>query len=190
MSPKNKFTKEQILGAGIEIIRMGGAEKVTARELGKYLGCSSQPLFSHFKSMEDYKNELLEEVKKIYLQYLSLGLSGDKPFKGAGMQYIKFADEEPNLFKFLFMTKRECDVVMHVLPQNSFDYHAVLSSLETTHNISHEKAESIYNHLSVYTYGLAVLFAGKTGIFTMKDADLMLTEMFLALKEAENDGHN
>jgi methylthioribose-1-phosphate isomerase len=48
-----------------------------------------------------------------------------------------------------------------------------------------EKAERIYNHLSVYTHGLAILFAQKTNIYTLNEAEEMIIHVFKALMKEE-----
>ncbi len=183
MPPKVKYTKEQMISICLDIIREGG--EITARNIAGKLSCSPQPIFSCFENMSKLCEEVREAVTKIYNGYISKGLEQEKPFKNSGMQYIKFADEEPELFKFLFMTKGKTEVVRHSLPQNEGNYDKIVQTIMTSHGFSREKAERIYDHISVYTYGLAMLFVQKTGIFTLEEADEMITQLFYALKEAE-----
>ena len=56
------------------------------------------------------------------------------------------------------------------------------------HMLSFDKAKKLYNHLSVYVHGIAVLFAQKQFVFTMDDVSDMLSEVFNALiREDENE---
>ena len=52
MPPKAKVTREDILSACVEIIRESGFDAVNARALASRLGCSTQPIFSNYASME------------------------------------------------------------------------------------------------------------------------------------------
>ena len=136
--------------------------------------------------MEVLKENVLEEAKKIYWEYIKKGLAEELPFKGAGMAYIRFAAEEPELFSYLFMTDRGQKATPHFLFENGINSSQVLSAFEKSSKITKEKAEKIFNHLSVYTYGLAILFAQKTEIYTLKEAEEMISHVFHALMNAED----
>ena len=56
MPPKVKISKEKIIEAAISLIRNGGVEAVNARTLAAALGCSTQPIFSNFETMEALQN--------------------------------------------------------------------------------------------------------------------------------------
>ena len=59
MPPKVKITKEMIIDVAFEIARSEGAENINARTVSKKLGCSTQPVMYHFKT--------IEELKKMYI---------------------------------------------------------------------------------------------------------------------------
>ena len=52
MPPKPKFTKEEIINSAYELVRLGGENALTAREVGQSLGTSSSPIFTFFSDME------------------------------------------------------------------------------------------------------------------------------------------
>ena len=52
MPPKVKITKKEIIGAGVELIRKEGAGAINARNIASALGCSTQPIFSNFSTMD------------------------------------------------------------------------------------------------------------------------------------------
>ena len=57
MPPRAKFTKEEIINAGLEILKEKDLSSVTAREIGKRLKSSSRPIFTTFQNM----NEVMEK---------------------------------------------------------------------------------------------------------------------------------
>ena len=105
MPPRTKFSKEEIVQAAVRITRKKGIDGLTARELGAELGVSSRPIFTWFDSMEQLKAAVYDVAKGIYKQYVEGGLAGPVPFLGVGMQYVRFAKEEPELYKLLFLSK-------------------------------------------------------------------------------------
>lgn len=106
MPPKAKFTREEIVNAGLSIVRKRGMGAVTARELGMELGSSARPVFTVFQSMEEVQEEIVRAAKDVYNRCVKQGLSQEMAFKSVGMEYIGFARREPQLFRLLFMRER------------------------------------------------------------------------------------
>ena len=104
MPPKAKFTKEEIVEAALALTRAGGLEAVTARDVAARLGVSTRPIFTYFSSMEELKAEVRRSANELYMRYIHSGLSDPLPFFGVGFQYIRFAREEPELYKLLFFS--------------------------------------------------------------------------------------
>ena len=46
MPPKPKFTEKEMLDAGIPLVREGGVEALTARNIARILNSSSRPIFT------------------------------------------------------------------------------------------------------------------------------------------------
>ena len=86
MAPKNKFTREQIISAALELTRKQGASALTARALAKALGVSTQPVFTCFTTMEEAREEVCTAAWRVYQGYVERGLSMDPPFFGVGVQ--------------------------------------------------------------------------------------------------------
>ena len=51
MPPKFKFTKDEIVSAAFGIVREGGEDALTAREVAKRLGSSTSPIFTVFSEL-------------------------------------------------------------------------------------------------------------------------------------------
>ena len=105
MAPKVRFQREEIVVAALRITRERGIDAVTARELAAELGVSTKPIFTWFDTMEQLKAEVYELAKALYREYIERGLAGPIPFLGVWQQYVRFAREERELYKLLFLTK-------------------------------------------------------------------------------------
>ena len=57
MPPQVRFTREEIAECAFEIAREKGIEAVTSREVGLRIGCSTRPIFTAFKNMDEVKGE-------------------------------------------------------------------------------------------------------------------------------------
>lgn len=193
MPPKAKFTKEEIVNAGLDILRESGIESVTAREIGSYLNSSARPIFTVFNSMAEVLQEVENKAKSIYTQYVKAGLENDIAFKGVGQAYIKFSKNEPKLFQLLFMKELPRQTGLEdILPVIDDNYDDILRSVKDSYGLSDEASLKLYHHLWIYTHGIATLFA--TGMCSFSDEEIsnMLTEVFVSLLKnikagADND---
>ena len=68
MARKVQYSREMILDAAIEMVREKGYESINARHLGAWMGCSSRPLFTAFRNMEELINATREEACNRFLQ--------------------------------------------------------------------------------------------------------------------------
>ena len=182
MPPKAKYTKEQITDAAYGMVRKYGEGILSARNLAAELGTSTSPIFAAFDSIDEIAAAVAARARDLYKRYLDEGLSQTPAFKGAGLKYIQFAKDEPELFKMLFMREGP-DTPMHYLP-SGFEFESeVRGTVQENYQLSESEAKRIYNHMSVYVHGLAVLFAQGNCIFSDEDVSRMLSEVFVALKE-------
>lgn len=107
MAPKNKFTKKEMIEAAMQVVRDKGIDGLTAKTMADELGTSTQPVFTAFGSMDTVKQEVYASAVRVYDSYTDAGLKEKIPFFGVGMQYIRFAREEPELYRLLFLTKTQ-----------------------------------------------------------------------------------
>ena len=178
MPPKAKFTKAEIIEAALNIVRIDGYEALTSRALGTYLGSSARPIFTVFKNMEEVQQVMIEAAKNLYKEYVNKGLTAEHPFKGVGTQYILFSVNEPKLFQLLFMAEqKQIPDLSGVLPLIDESYGDILLSIQKDYEISELSAKKLYQHLWIYTHGIASLCATKMCRFTGEEISTMITEV-------------
>lgn len=184
MPPKAKFTRDDIIMAAMQIVREQGLGAVTSRELGKKLGSSTCPVFTVFKNMEEVNEEVRNSAKALYKEYVKEGLSQDLAFKGVGSAYIRFAINEPKLFQLLFMDEKgepsNIELTLNSIDEN---YEDILKSVQEPYELQREDAKKLYQHLWIYTHGIATLCATKVCIFSDAEIQTMITEIFLGIFE-------
>ena len=182
MPPKAKFSKEEIIDAGLAILRERDISAVTAREIGNYLGSSARPIFTVFENMSEVLDGIENRAREIYSEYVKQGLQQSPAFKGVGQAYIRFAINEPKLFQLLFMRKLSGDIgVNKILPEIDDNYPAILKSITDEYPVSTDDAVILYRHLWIYSHGIATLCATSMCRFTGEGIGNMLTEVFKAL---------
>lgn len=192
MPPKAKFSRDEIVEAALAIVREEGIQALTARALGEKLGSSARPIFTVFQGMEEVQGTVLKAAKALYREYIERGLTEKPAFKGVGTQYILFAVNEPKLFQLLFMAEQEqVPDLAGVLSLIDESYEEILFSIEKEYGLTGAPAERLYQHLWIYTHGIATLCATKMCRFTGQEISEMMTDVFIGLlrkiKENENN---
>lgn len=110
MSSKVKTDKEDILNAALEIVRAKGIDGLTVREIALSLGVSTRPIFTHYNKKERLLHDLYLRAKSVYEECVLRGLEAEQPFIGFWKQYIRFAWDEPNLYRFLFLSRPDKEI--------------------------------------------------------------------------------
>ena len=177
MPPKQKYTQQSILDAAFEIMRTNGIDAVGSRQVADKLNCSTQPIFSYFKDMEDLKQALISKAKDLYSSYVHKGLTSERPFKGVGLEYINLAKKEPEIFKLLFMSanKNKLDSLLDFDDNKKI----ILQSLIDFSGLDTENAEKLCTMIWLFTHGIAVMCATDTMTFTEDEISNLLDDAYI-----------
>ena len=178
MPPKVKITKEKIVAAGLELVRREGVESLNARALAAELGCSTQPVFSNFESMEQLEFEIIAAAYGRYTEFIQSELECGKypPYKSFGMAYIRFAREERALFHLLFMRDRTGEDL-----SPSPDFREAVDVIAAVNGFSHEIATRIHLEMWALVHGIGTMQA--TSFLKLDEALIsdMITDVYQGL---------
>ena len=157
MPRKNRFTREEILSAALDLTREKGIAAVTARGLGERLGTSSKPVFGQFENMEAVQRAVIAAAEGEYNDLLREDMTAGKypPYKASGMAYIRFARQERELFKLLFMRDRSGEVIT----EDRESIAPLIALIRKNLGISEEKAYRFHLEMWVYVHGFATMIA-------------------------------
>lgn len=180
MPAKPKYTREALLDAALDIIREQSLEAITAQELGRRLGASAPSVFTHFATVEDIRHAAVEAARALFDRYAEAGLEMEPPFKGFGVQCLRFAADEPKLYELLFMRSGVENPLMHyVLAEGRLG--GVVGRLTEELGLEHEAAQWLFSSLVIYAHGLCCMTACGLVRYTREEAAQMLGEMFRRL---------
>ena len=184
MPPKVKYTKDTISDTAFKLVEQLGEDALTARNLAAFLGCSTAPIFTSFSSIEEIKQCVKKRAHDIYCERINEAMKKEIPVKAAGLAYITYAKEHPKLFKLLFMGDSD-EIATHYFPGGDAKVEPVVrTAIGSTYGMTDNASRKLYNHLSIYTHGIATLFAEGNATFSDDDVSRMLSEAFFAFKEA------
>lgn len=180
MPPRAKIDKGQIINAAINLIRQNGADALSARDIAKELGASTQPIFYNYRSMKELWDDITQRAWDIYSEYTRREMERGEypPCKASGMAYICFARDERELFKLLFMRDRSSQDKGDGF--ESVDY--IIDIVRKNLNIDRETAKFFHLEMWVFSHGIAVMYATSYLELDIETVGVMLTDMYEGLK--------
>ena len=181
MPPKIKIRKKDIINAAVDLVRQNGESAINARNIASVLNCSTQPVFSNFETMEELRCAVIKAAENLCGEYINREIEKAEypPYKASGMAYIRFAKEERELFKLLYMRDRSGEVVA--------EEDALFSRME---NIVHDNTGLVGDdtkifHLEMWAYGHGIATIIATGFCDLDEnlVSKMLTDVYQSMKK-------
>lgn len=182
MSVKVKIQKEDLLKGAIKIIRNNGVEALSARNLAKEVGCSTQPIFRLFENMDDLKNTVYNDVYEIQNKYIASGENHQVPFIGIGLSYIEFAQKEKNMFKFLFMSSNSKYNNILAMAENE-QGKRYTELIEKSTGLSYDSSKQIYINTWLIIHGIASMMATTNCELSKEEIETIIFDAFKGYRQ-------
>lgn len=156
MPAVRKVSKEQIIDAAVDVLRDDGFSAINVRSVAKKLGCSTQPIYFSFRNMEELKAALTERAIQMHTQRVRDSLriheGNDSRYSSYGMGFVKFAAEEKQLFRWLYLEGEQLGPY-----QNDVLTSEVISVITEEFGYEEDVARRFHQDMVYFTYGLAIL---------------------------------
>lgn len=181
MPPKVKTTKEDIINAAFDMVRQNGIDAINARNIASYLDCSTQPIFSNFASMDELHFAVLKKADELYNWYIKREIESKKypPYKSSGMAYIRFAHEEKELFKLLFMRDRtDEESIEQIQFTDGMD-----TLLQKNTGLDSDTARLFHFEMWAYVHGIATMLATNFLKLDFELVSRMLSDAYLGMRK-------
>ena len=164
MPPKIKITKEDIVTAAVDTVRKNGVQALNARTIAAVLHCSTQPIFSNFAAMEELRLAVVEAADALCQEYMKREVASGvyPPYKANGMAYIRFAKEEKELFKLLYMRDRTNEMI----PEETDTGNQMEAMVQGNIGLTGMDAKLFHLEMWAYVHGIATMIA--TGFFDLE----------------------
>ncbi len=180
MPPKAKYTKEEIIERAMALVREEGYKGLTARSLAKAMGTSACPIFTLFHGMEEVQACVFERATALYDGYIQAAMTGGEypPYKASGMAYIRFAREEKELFKLLFMRDRTGENI----EDGRESLRPILEVIRANLGGSEEEAYAFHMQIWIYVHGIATMLATSYLEWSEEYISVALSDAYAGLK--------
>lgn len=175
--------------AATELAAERGMEALNARNLAARCGCSTQPIYLRFDNLQQIKKRVAANMQACYDRYMAEEIASGKypEYKASGMAYIRFAKEQPNFFKYLFMRDRREEKDLSEMQAYQFEREA---TRVVKYGFDRDQAERIHTHMWVYVHGIATMYATGYLDWDWETVSILLTEQFFAIKDKVFGGKN
>ncbi len=181
MPPKAKITKDMIVDAAFEIARTESAENINARTVAQKLGCSTQPVMYHFATIEDMKKAVYAKADQFHTEYLmDIDKTQSGIMSGIGLNYIRFAIEEPNLFRFLFQSGYAVENSLLEMI-DSEELIPVLSAMQQAMEMNMQQTKEVFLTIAMFAHGYASIIANNSLEY---DEDIVASHLAKAYRGA------
>ena len=181
MPPKVKITRDDIIRAAVEIVRKESAQALNARSVAAILACSTQPVFSNFATMEELRLAVVEKADRLCQEYIQREIERGEypPYKASGMAYIRFAKEEKELFKLLYMRDRTGEVI----PKEMVMTEDMETIVQKSTGLDSEEVKLFHLEMWAYVHGIASMLA--TGFLNLEWELIskMLTDSYQGMRK-------
>ena len=181
MPPKVKILREDIVDAAVGIVREKGTDALNARSVAAVLHCSTQPVFSNFATMEELRLAVVETADALYQERIKKETEeGRYPaYKSAGMAYIRFAKEEKELFRLLYMRDRTAEKI----PETDALTDRMQQLVQADTALSGEESLLLHVEMWAFVHGIATILATGFMELDMELISRMLTDAYQGLKK-------
>ena len=186
MPAKKQITKAIILEKSFYYVRRKGIDALNMRDVAKECKCSTQPIYLAYKGIDELKQDIAQRAYEEFNNCLLKEIkSGKYPeYKAIGIGYIRFAIEERELFKYLFMRNRSKD--KGGVEQNSFD--GAIMTIMKNYGLYKDDAVTLHAEMWIFVHGIATMIATDYLDWDFETLNRMITDAYKGLITNINKG--
>ena len=180
MPPKVKVTKKMVADASFEVVRANGHENLNARTISEYLGCSTQPVLYSFKTVDEIREAAYEIADGYHTEFIMPKDTDENPMLALGLNYVRFGQEEKNLFRFLFQTDKFGGKDVAVLMADP-GLSEILEIMAAGLKVDIEQAKEMFLTFFCVAHGMASLLANNSMKYDEGQCRKMLENVFFGM---------
>ena len=186
MPAKKQITKAIISEKSFDYVRRKGIDALNMRDVAKECKCSTQPIYLAYKGIDELKQDIAQRAYEEFNNCLLKEIkSGKYPeYKAIGIGYIRFAIEERELFKYLFMRNRSKD--QGGVEQNSFD--GAIMTIMKNYGLYKDDAVTLHAEMWIFVHGIATMIATDYLDWDFETINRMITDAYKGLITNINKG--
>lgn len=176
MPKKTHLTVNDFLEAAFEMVRQDGWKSLSITAVAKQMGCSTMPVYSHFKNLETLRDAVVKKGWERVKTYESKTYTGDA-WIDQGIGYVYFARENSRLFACM-LDGRNPELERQML-QDHWDFlTGLLKDYRGFEGLSPGQQRLIRYSRAIFSQGVATTVSKGLGKLLTDDASI---ETYLTL---------
>ena len=180
MPPKVKITKEMVENASFEVIRAHGHENLSARTIAEYLGCSTQPVLYSFRTVDEIREAAYGIADRYHTEFIMPKENDEIPILALGLNYVRFGQEEKNLFRFLFQTDKFGGKDVAAVMSDP-ELSGIMEIMAGGLGVDIEQAREMFLTFFCVAHGMASLLANNSMVYDEEQCKKMLENVFFGM---------
>ena len=158
MPRKQSISRELLLEHAVKIAEEQGIAAVTSRSVAQAAGCSIQPVFSHFPTMEELRKQtFFYACQMVEHEYMNDMVSEDDGFDNTIRRILGLARTKPNLYKLCYLSGNDYSASPDN-PSMVFQSNRLyLQKLQTESGLDIHTCQDIFSRSLMMIYGIATM---------------------------------
>lgn len=182
MARRKKFSIQDIIEAGFQIVRRSGMETLTARAIAQELRSSTMPIYTCVNSMREIEEAIVKRAWRVLETYQTQPRSGDV-FIDMGLGYVLFSKDEKFLFKCIHDEKYG-EINTQYSEANFLFSMKRMAESPLTKDFPPESLQKILLHGFLFSHGFASLLnSGMGSSIRMLDSEEAIIRFFKQASE-------
>lgn len=154
--PRPKYTRAEIIQAAFHLTEKQGIDALTARSIALEMDYTCSSLFTHFKSMEELRQEVFALAKQTMIDYLTECVHYQPAFKEFGLRWVRFARDHGNLYQLLWGHGSELiRNPKNILPALGTLVPTVMSGIMQSFDFTEKEAMELLTQMLIHGNGIA-----------------------------------
>lgn len=170
MPKSTTITKEMIIETAFEMVRKEGFEVLSARNIAKKIGCSTQPIYWSYKNMDDLKAEICQKAVLHLQNAMSQYKKTGNPFLDLGLGYVRMAHTESALFKAFYIDNILNIQMTDIFPESQ-QIIELMKETDEYKKLSDEGVKNIIAKSWMLVHGVATMVA--TGLLVYDEEKIL-----------------
>lgn len=157
MSPKVKFSKEDIRKVALNIAQQEGLKAITARKVADVLGCSVAPIYVNYSSIDDLISDVVKDIFALTSDMVR-NSKGTTAFERVGHASLSFAQQYPQLFREFILQPNEYMASYDQVEEGLLD---IMRKDSVTSALSDQQQRILLFQMRTFQLGLSTMIANQ-----------------------------
>lgn len=188
MPPKAVVSREDVMAAGLALVREQGLAGVNARSLAGALGCSTQPIFRVYGSMAGVMDALRQAMDGVYARFMEERMTEENRLLSQSIAYVAFARAERHIFNALFMNLTMAGATLEDILRAPWNQASIENAAKTT-GLPREQAQALFLDQWLYSHGIATQIVSNQIDLPQEQAQRLLTRSFWRFAGMKEENH-